>query len=80
MTKAGGRERDVSRAQVTDGPAIGSSMPVAERIATFVVRVVESPVGVHAVVERVKTGRKQRVESFEGIGRVIATMVSGQDA
>lgn len=50
------------------------STPATERIVTFVVRVVETPAGVHAVVERVKTGRKQRVESIEDIGRVIASM------
>jgi hypothetical protein len=51
-----------------------SSTPATERIVTFVIRLVESPAGVHAVVERVKTGRKQRVDNIEGIGRVIAAM------
>jgi hypothetical protein len=45
-----------------------------ERIVTFVVRVIASPAGIHAVVERVKTGRKERVETIEAVGRVIAAM------
>jgi hypothetical protein len=65
---------------VTDAAVRGESMPAAERVVTFVVRVVESPGGVHAVVERVRSGRKQRVESIEGIGHVIAAMVFAEDA
>lgn len=56
-----------------------SSTPATERIVTFVVRVVESPAGIHAVIERVRTGRKQRVDSIEGIGRVIAAMTLGEE-
>ena len=54
-------------------------MPASERIVTFVVRVIESPVGVHAVVERVKTGRKERVETVEGVGGVIAAMALAEE-
>lgn len=46
----------------------------ADRVVTFVVRIVETPVGVHAVVERVRTGLKQRVDSIEAIGPAIAAM------
>lgn len=50
-----------------------------ERIVTFVVRVIESSSGVHAVVERVKTGRKERVDTIEAVGRVIAAMAHPQE-
>jgi hypothetical protein len=53
---------------------MASSTALPERILTFVVRIVQSPAGVHAVIERVKTGRKQRVESIEGISHAIAVM------
>ena len=41
---------------------------------TFIVRVVEAGAGFRAVVERVKTGRKEQVTAEEGIARVIAAM------
>ena len=41
---------------------------------TFIVRVVESGRGFRALVERVKTGRKEEVATAEDIGRVIAAM------
>jgi enoyl-[acyl-carrier protein] reductase III len=41
---------------------------------TFIVRVVETGTGFRAVVERVKTGRKEQVDTPEGIGRAIAAM------
>jgi hypothetical protein len=50
-------------------------MTAAERILTFVVRVVESSTGdLRAVIERVSTGRKQHVRTVEGIGLAIAAM------
>ena len=50
-------------------------MTAAERILTFVVRIVESSTGeLRAVVERVSTGRKQQVQTVEGIGLAIAAM------
>ncbi|HEY7521477.1 MAG TPA: hypothetical protein VIE36_24570 [Methylomirabilota bacterium] len=50
-------------------------MAAAERILTFVVRVVESSTGdLRAVIERVSTGRKQQVQTVEGIGLAIAAM------
>ena len=41
---------------------------------TFIVRVVEVGAGFRAVVERVKTGRKEQVTAEEGIARVIVAM------
>jgi len=56
-------------------------MPDAERVLTFVVRVVESGTGgLRAVVERVKTGRKEQASTTEDIGRVIAAMALGEEA
>jgi hypothetical protein len=50
-------------------------MTAADRILTFVVRIVASSTGdLRAVVERVSTGRKQQVQTVEGIGRAIAAM------
>jgi len=50
-------------------------MPGADRVFTFVVRVVESSTGdLRAVVERVKTGRKQQVRTVDSIGQTIAAM------
>ena len=56
-------------------------MPDADRVLTFVVRVVESGTGgLRAVVERVKTGRKEQASTTEDIGRVIAAMALGEEA
>jgi hypothetical protein len=60
-------------------------MPGGDRVFTFVVRVVESSSGdVRAVVERVKTGRKQQARTIDSIGPTIAAMTleesSGLDA
>jgi len=56
-------------------------MPDADRVLTFVVRVVESGTrGLRAVVERVKTGRKEQASTMEDIGRVIAAMALGGEA
>jgi enoyl-[acyl-carrier protein] reductase III len=41
---------------------------------TFIVRMVEGGAGFRAVVERVKTGRKEQVTAAEGIGRAITAM------
>lgn len=50
-------------------------MTTAERILTFVVRVVASSTGeLRAVIERVSTGRKQQVHTGESIGLAIAAM------
>jgi hypothetical protein len=50
-------------------------MTTAERILTFVVRVVASSTGeLRAVIERVSTGRKQQVQTVESIGLAIAAM------
>jgi hypothetical protein len=50
-------------------------MPGGDRVFTFVVRVVESSTGdLRAVVERVKTGRKQQVRTIDSIGHTIAAM------
>ena len=50
-------------------------MTATERILTFVVRVVQSSTGeLRAVVERVSTGRKERVQTAESIGLAIAAM------
>lgn len=50
-------------------------MPGADRILTFVVRVVASSTGdLRAVVERVSTGRKEQVLTVDSIGRAIAAM------
>ena len=53
--------------------------PAIERSVTFVVRVVESSAGVHAVIERVRTGRKQRVDRIDAIGPAIAAMALGDE-
>jgi enoyl-[acyl-carrier protein] reductase III len=45
-----------------------------DRRLTFIVRVIEGGRGFRAVVERVKTGRKDEVDTVEGIGRAIAAM------
>ena len=50
-----------------------------ERLVTFVVRIVASSAGTHAVVERVKTGRKTRVDRLERLGEVIAALVAADD-
>ena len=50
------------------------------RIVTFVVRVVESPAGRHALVELVRTGRKERVDTVEDVGGVIAAMALTQES
>lgn len=56
-------------------------MPGADRVLTFVVRVVESGTGtLRAVVERVRTGRKEQVRTVECIGRVIAAMALEEEA
>src|SRR5439155_1006392 len=56
-------------------------MPDANRVLTFVVRVVQSGTGgLRAVVERVKTGRKEQASTMEDIGRVIAAMTLGGEA
>src|SRR5205823_13210010 len=56
-------------------------MPDANRVLTFVVRVVQSGSGgLRAVVERVKTGRKEQASTMEDIGRVIAVMALGGEA
>ena len=56
-------------------------MPDANRVLTFVVRVVQSGTGgLRAVVERVKTGRKEQASTMEDIGRVIAAMALGGEA
>jgi hypothetical protein len=56
-------------------------MSYTDRVLTFVVRVVESRTGtLCAVVERVKTGRKEQVRTVEGIGRVIAAMALEEEA
>ncbi len=56
-------------------------MPDANRVLTFVVRVVQSGTGgLRAVVERVKTGRKEQASTMEDIGRVIAAMALGEEA
>ena len=41
---------------------------------SFIVRVVEAGAGFRAVVERVKTGRKEQVHTAEDLGRTIARM------
>jgi len=49
----------------------------AARLATFVVRVFGVGSGrVRAVVEQVRTGRKEQVDAIEDIGHVVATMVA----
>ena len=55
-------------------------MPSADRILTFVVRVVESSTGsLRAVVERVSTGRKEQVQTIDSIGRAIAAMAREEE-
>jgi hypothetical protein len=50
-------------------------MTGTNRILTFIVRVVESSTGdLRAVIERVSTGRKEQVQTVEGIGLAIAAM------
>jgi NAD(P)-dependent dehydrogenase (short-subunit alcohol dehydrogenase family) len=52
-----------------------------DQVLTFVVRVVESePGSFRAVIERVKTGRKEQARTIEGIGRVIADMALAEEA
>ena len=46
---------------------------------TFIVRIADAGAGFRAVVERVKTGRKEQVHTAEGIGRVIAAMTLGEE-
>ena len=54
-------------------------MAGADRVLTFVVRLVRSRGGeIRGTVERVKTGRKERVETVADIAAVIAAMASGE--
>ena len=46
---------------------------------TFIVRVAEGGAAFRAVIERVKTGRKEQVDTAEGIGRAIAAMTLGEE-
>jgi enoyl-[acyl-carrier protein] reductase III len=46
---------------------------------TFIVRVVGTGAGFRAVVERVRTGRKEQVTTAEGLGRAIAAMALGEE-
>lgn len=46
---------------------------------TFIVRVIETGAGFRAVIERVKTGRKEQVTTAEGIGPAIAAMALGEE-
>jgi hypothetical protein len=46
---------------------------------TFIVRITASGGRLHGVVERVTSGRKEHVQTFEDIGRVIAAMVLGEE-
>jgi enoyl-[acyl-carrier protein] reductase III len=50
-----------------------------EKPKTFIVRIADAGAGFRAVVERVKTGRKEQVHTAEGIGRVIAAMTLGEE-
>ncbi len=46
---------------------------------TFIVRVsIDEEGDVIAVVERVKTGQKERVHSVDEIGRIITTMIAAR--
>jgi hypothetical protein len=47
---------------------------------TFIVRVsIDEEGDVTAVVERVRTGQKERVHSVDNIGRIIAMMIAARD-
>jgi enoyl-[acyl-carrier protein] reductase III len=48
-------------------------------LKTFIVRLVETESGFRAVVERVRTGRKEQVHTAEGIGQAIAAMALGEE-
>ncbi len=51
-----------------------------QSVATFIVRIAPRDSGAwSAVIERVQTGEKFRVGDLEGIGALIARIVSGQD-
>jgi hypothetical protein len=49
--------------------------------STFIVRILPDEAGgVTGVVEQVRTGRKERIQSVADISRVIAAMVAGEPA
>jgi len=45
--------------------------------STFIVRIMPDKAGVTGVVEQVRTGRKERIQSVIDISRVIAAMLAG---
>jgi len=45
--------------------------------ATFIVRLTQGDHGVTALVERVRTGEKARVQAVEHLGRVLVRMLEG---
>jgi hypothetical protein len=50
-------------------------------LAVFIVRLARDPTGrVTGVVERVRTGEKERVAAVEEIGRVLAAMLGREEA
>jgi hypothetical protein len=49
--------------------------------AVFIVRLVRDPTGrVTGVVERVRTGEKERVAAVEEIGQILAAMLGREEA
>jgi len=56
-------------------------MEPGSRYVTFVVRVVRDDAGqLGGIVERVRTGEKARFATTDGIGRLIAGMVVGEES
>ena len=54
-------------------------MDEGDKIRTFVVRIARTSTGgVRGVVEQVRTGRKEPIQTVEDISRVIAAIVLGE--
>lgn len=53
--------------------------PEGHAAATFIVRLMRDDTGtVRGVVERARTGAKERFEGYEALGAVIARMLDGE--
>ena len=69
-------------AQVTGegerGGGVAGGRPGTDGPMAFIVRVsIDEQGGVTGVVERVRTGQKERVRGLDDIGRIIAMMIAG---
>lgn len=75
-----GEELDVERAGREEaGARAGGADGAATEYVSFVVRLIRNDAGaVSGVVERVKTGEKERFDGVDGVCRVIARMIGDE--